>query len=54
MLTYLTHLLFVYLPVTPVFLSLFSTAPVLHCLHAPLFPLDPLEKENDIFTQISP
>ncbi len=34
---------FVYLPVAPVFRSPFSTAPVLHRLHAPLFPLDPLE-----------
>ncbi len=48
MLTYLTHLSFVYLPVAPVFLSPFSTAPVLYRLHAPLFLLDSLEKEKDI------
>ncbi len=35
-----------------VFLSLFSTGPVLHRLHTLLFPLDSLEK--DIITQISP
>ncbi len=54
MLSYLTHLPFVYLPVAPVFLSPFSNTPVLHRLHAPLFPLDPLENEKDITTQISP
>ncbi len=42
-----THCL-VYLPVAPVFLCPFSTAPVFPRLHAPLFPLDSLEKEKDI------
>ncbi len=36
---------FVYLLVIPVFRSPFSTGPVLHCLLALLFLLDPLEKE---------
>ncbi len=38
----------------PQFVSCVWKAPVLHCLQAMLFPLDPLEKEKNIITQISP
>ncbi len=38
----------------PQFVSCVWKTPVLHCLQALLFPLDPLEKEKNIITQISP